>query len=510
MAISVWPLESDSNVIHQDLFFSFLNNIYTGEGGFLSTDLQVSADVEGVGVKVALGGAVVGYNSAPGGKRVFYNSAENKSGPNEFINPAFAVDLTGWTALGGSTVTRDTGIFHTSPASAKIVTGGSSTFTRGITLSATNMRVNPSQQKEISCWINAPIGVPVKLRVIEYNAALAQVAANETILPGLGGWNQIKVNFTTNVATRFIKVEVSVNFGVSVTFYVDDFEMSRNFDWIAGFCPANPTLPRIDRLIVQIRDQNVAGGGDTATDGKFNVITGIPTSGATLANLNGAAAVPDNSFLIANVLVPAAATVITNTHIDNAARTTAVIVPPNIQSDIDALEAEVDLMKNAYPKEMVFTAVHPEGNVTNLALYGTLTYILVPRRITVNSIALEMAAINPGGCDFDVGIYKRDEPNTEFDRVWSSGSETVAYSASALSTRVVLISAGSPTTLVLDPGVYWIALVADSDIAFRGRVNTEQGISYDTIGQVWQLPATIDDSNVSIAVRGIYAVLRGA
>jgi hypothetical protein len=89
-------------------------------------------------------------------------------------------------------------------------------------------------------------------------------------------------------------------------------------DWITTFATPHATLPRIDRVVAIVRDSNVDSSG--AYDVKLKVIAGTATSGATLTNLTGAAAVPVNSFLLANVLVGAAATQILSANIDTTIR----------------------------------------------------------------------------------------------------------------------------------------------------------------------------------------------
>lgn len=86
---------------------------------------------------------------------------------------------------------------------------------------------------------------------------------------------------------------------------------------LATFTAAHATLPRIDRVALRVRD---AFHGDAANDEAFVVVTGTATSGATLANLTGATAVPANHLLLANVLIPAAATSITTANIDTTVR----------------------------------------------------------------------------------------------------------------------------------------------------------------------------------------------
>lgn len=82
---------------------------------------------------------------------------------------------------------------------------------------------------------------------------------------------------------------------------------------LTGFTAAHATLPRIDRVVVRARDQF---HGDPDNTDQFVILTGTPTSGATLANTTGAASVGNNQLLLANILVPATATSITTANID--------------------------------------------------------------------------------------------------------------------------------------------------------------------------------------------------
>jgi hypothetical protein len=70
---------------------------------------------------------------------------------------------------------------------------------------------------------------------------------------------------------------------------------------------ANATNPRIDKVCATVEDAAYSGSNN---DWKLQVVTGTPTAGATLSNLNGAAATPVESLVICYVLVPASATTI--------------------------------------------------------------------------------------------------------------------------------------------------------------------------------------------------------
>jgi hypothetical protein len=85
--------------------------------------------------------------------------------------------------------------------------------------------------------------------------------------------------------------------------------------WSETFVAADGTNPRIDRVVVQVQDSILDGSG--VYRAIFRVVAGTPWPGATLANGNGAPAVPANSLQLANVLVPAGATTVTTANIQD-------------------------------------------------------------------------------------------------------------------------------------------------------------------------------------------------
>lgn len=86
---------------------------------------------------------------------------------------------------------------------------------------------------------------------------------------------------------------------------------------------SNPTNPRIDTVVATVNDAAYAGGTNNWV---LQVLTGTPTAGATLANLNGAAGLSASSIPIAYVLVPANATSIVTADLLDA-RTFAFKLP---------------------------------------------------------------------------------------------------------------------------------------------------------------------------------------
>lgn len=80
---------------------------------------------------------------------------------------------------------------------------------------------------------------------------------------------------------------------------------------------ADSTNPRVDRIILRINDtSDLSSASDNAS---IEAVTGTPTAGATLANLNGAPALPANSLNLAFVLVGAGATSVSAANIGNLA-----------------------------------------------------------------------------------------------------------------------------------------------------------------------------------------------
>jgi hypothetical protein len=76
---------------------------------------------------------------------------------------------------------------------------------------------------------------------------------------------------------------------------------------------AHATNPRVDIVILELKDdQHDVGGLNVA---RVRIISGTATGGATLDNRTGAAATPSSALLLADVLVPALDTTISNSQI---------------------------------------------------------------------------------------------------------------------------------------------------------------------------------------------------
>jgi hypothetical protein len=98
------------------------------------------------------------------------------------------------------------------------------------------------------------------------------IAVGEAIVPG---------SSTTTQSGYYLRVSGSTNLSVAAS---------------------NPSNPRVDLVCASINDAAYTG---SSNNGVLAVVTGTPTSGATLSNLTGAPALPTSSLLIGYILVPA-------------------------------------------------------------------------------------------------------------------------------------------------------------------------------------------------------------
>jgi hypothetical protein len=101
--------------------------------------------------------------------------------------------------------------------------------------------------------------------------------------------------------------------GTSVTHQGPYIVAPHSVDITLDVTTANATNPRIDMVVLQVRDHTHDASG--ANDARVRILTGTATSGATLDNRTGAPALPANSIRLADILVPATDTTISNAQI---------------------------------------------------------------------------------------------------------------------------------------------------------------------------------------------------
>ena len=126
---------------------------------------------------------------------------------------------------------------------------------------------------------------------------------------------QASPNMTVNVAggTCWIPQTSAANGGLY--FGLNDATV------VVTIAAANATNPRVDLICATVNDAAYSG---STNNWVIQAITGTPTAGATLANLNGAGALPSSSIPLGRVLVPAAATTVTSGNISDARTFTTI------------------------------------------------------------------------------------------------------------------------------------------------------------------------------------------
>ena len=161
------------------------------------------------------------------------------------------------------------------------------------------------------------LSTPLYLQTREYSALSDRIAfeAGSTVRAGVYSSADLAVSQRA-VPSPNMSVDVSAgaaaipanNSGNSGLYYTrNDAVMN------VAVAASHASLPRIDTVVLTARDST--HGGDASDGMELRVFSGTPTSGATLDNRTGAASLPSNSLLLADVLVGAGVTSVTNANI---------------------------------------------------------------------------------------------------------------------------------------------------------------------------------------------------
>lgn len=127
----------------------------------------------------------------------------------------------------------------------------------------------------------------------------------------------------------------------------------------------------------------------------------------------------------------------------------------------------------------IATFISAHATPTIAANDARLSLCVVRHRITVASVRFR---VGTSSGNIDVGIY-----DSAFNRLWSRGSFACPGAGSAQAT----IANGSPTSLTLEAGIYWVALAVDNGTAaFAGATAALNGTA-KAAASAFPLPATI-------------------
>lgn len=164
--------------------------------------------------------------------------------------------------------------------------------------------------------LRTPFANDAKSYGFEWLRAMLETGLQEGVLNMAGAGTDFKV--TAAAAGAPLRVDVAAgaaltkgDSGAPGTGLSQGLYLTINDAAIANavaLAAADGSNPRLDQIALRIRDtSDLAGAADDAT---LVVLTGTPTSGATLDNRNGNAALPNDHLRLADVLVPAGATAV--------------------------------------------------------------------------------------------------------------------------------------------------------------------------------------------------------
>lgn len=132
------------------------------------------------------------------------------------------------------------------------------------------------------------------------------VGAGDFMVTERGAGANLTVDVACNTGFVVVQGDTVTNQGLYV---VRPHTAVANLD----IATAHGTNPRVDSVVVQVDDDEHDSSGNTRA--RVMVLTGTATGGATLDNRTGAPALPNSALLLADVLVPATDTSISNSQI---------------------------------------------------------------------------------------------------------------------------------------------------------------------------------------------------
>jgi hypothetical protein len=171
----------------------------------------------------------------------------------------------------------------------------------------------------------------------------------------------------TQAAVPAMAVQVAAGWGAVVGDYTTNMGVYQFYNDAATqltVTTANPSNPRIDRVVVTIQDAYYTGASNTVT---FQVIAGTP-SGSPVAP-----STPQNSISLATIAVAAGATSITNANITNTRVNVTTNLPVGDLTEVQAGTGIVVASGTGPIPVVSVDATIPVGYATTATASGTTT-----------------------------------------------------------------------------------------------------------------------------------------
>lgn len=217
---------------------------------------------------------------------------------------------------------------------------------------------------------------------------------------------------------------------------------------------SDATNPRIDRLILQINDSSVIGSSDIP---ELEILEGTPTSGATLNNLTGAQSVPDSAILLADILVSASATTVTDAKIrDRRSFRDPTVLLPIVNTDFPLGDEYNSSTISAHPLGFGMGYTRVVGSDGEEAISVP---VQLRQRVTVEELAwrYKQDPVTPLTGDYEFAFHD----NSGRLLLEASGS----FSGSA---GDVIDQAIATTLTILEPGTLRFTFAVDSGVSGDG------------------------------------------
>ena len=216
---------------------------------------------------------------------------------------------------------------------------------------------------------------------------------------------------------------------------------------------ADPTDPRIDQVVLRIYDDSYDGSGSFTA--ALEVLAGTPTASADLDNRSGVATLPDSAMLLADVLVAASVTSITDSDIRDrrSVQDSSVLL-------VDVGDTPSLPLGDAYDSATALP--HPLGHATSyLPVYGVdsegsaAVAVYVPRQIKgvtkLRWVYTQDAATATTG-DYQIDLW-------DMSGRWVIGTGSVAFTGSTGTTQS---RAETITSTDFEPGIYYVSISTDT------------------------------------------------
>ncbi len=211
---------------------------------------------------------------------------------------------------------------------------------------------------------------------------------------------------------------------------------------------AHATLPRLDQIVLHVRD-GAPPSGQAGDNGTLEAVAGTATSGATLDNRTGAAALPATAMLLADVIVGAADTSITDSEIRDRRSFSKLCVPP-LLTDLNV----VGFVPVSPAAPGVAASSTSPGATHSYDLRQSAALMWLPRRIAgVTRIRWRyLQEATPLAGNYVLALF-------DASGRWLLGTGSVAFTGAANSTQE---RSEAITAITLEPGLYYLFIGIDT------------------------------------------------